>query len=70
VVGQDVQTALEQAHYGYALKTGQEVLPGGGATLLRDSGIRSVFLRRPPGADGGGRGSDRLRYCQRCDGRR
>ena len=44
VVEQDVQTALEQAHYGYVLETGQVVLQGDGAALLRDPGIRSAFL--------------------------
>jgi branched-chain amino acid transport system ATP-binding protein len=44
VVEQDVQTALEQAHYGYVLETGQVVLQGDGAALLRDPGIRQAFL--------------------------
>jgi len=44
VVEQDVQTALEQAHYGYVLETGQMVLQGDGAALLRDPGIRQAFL--------------------------
>jgi branched-chain amino acid transport system ATP-binding protein len=44
VVEQDVQTALEQAHYGYVLETGQVVLQGDGAGLLRDPGIRQAFL--------------------------
>jgi branched-chain amino acid transport system ATP-binding protein len=44
VVEQDVQTALEQAHYGYVLETGQVVLQGDGAALLRDPGIREAFL--------------------------
>lgn len=44
VVEQDVQLALEQAHYGYVLETGQVVRQGDGATLLTDPTIQQAFL--------------------------
>jgi branched-chain amino acid transport system ATP-binding protein len=44
VVEQDVQLALEQAHYGYVLDTGQMVLQGDGADLLTDPSIQQAFL--------------------------
>jgi branched-chain amino acid transport system ATP-binding protein len=44
VVEQDVQLALEQAHYGYVLETGQLVRQGNGADLLADPTIQQAFL--------------------------
>jgi branched-chain amino acid transport system ATP-binding protein len=44
VVEQDVQLALEQAHYGYVLETGQVVRQGDGAALLADPTIQQAFL--------------------------
>jgi branched-chain amino acid transport system ATP-binding protein len=44
VVEQDVQLALEQAHYGYVLETGQVVRQGDGADLLADPTIQQAFL--------------------------
>ena len=44
VVEQDVQLALEQAHYGYVLETGQVVLEGDGADLLANPSIQQAFL--------------------------
>jgi branched-chain amino acid transport system ATP-binding protein len=44
VVEQDVQLALEQAHYGYVLETGQVVLHGDGADLLANPSIQQAFL--------------------------
>jgi branched-chain amino acid transport system ATP-binding protein len=39
-----VQIALEQAHYGYVLETGQIALQGDGADLLADRRIQQAFL--------------------------
>ena len=44
IVEQDVQIALEQAHYGYVLETGQIALQGDGADLLADRRIQQAFL--------------------------
>ena len=44
IVEQDVQIALEQAHYGYVLETGQIALQGDGADLLVDRRIQQAFL--------------------------
>jgi branched-chain amino acid transport system ATP-binding protein len=44
VVEQDVQLALEQAHYGYVLETGQVVLHGHGVDLLANPSIQQAFL--------------------------
>ncbi len=44
LVEQDVQTALELAHYGYVLETGTLTLQGDGADLLHDSRIQQAFL--------------------------
>jgi len=44
VVEQDVQTALEQAHYGYVLETGQVVLQGAGAELLASPRVQQAYL--------------------------
>jgi branched-chain amino acid transport system ATP-binding protein len=48
VVEQDVQLALEQAHYGYVLETGQMVRQGDGADLLADPTIQHAFLGLNP----------------------
>ena len=48
VVEQDVQLALEQAHYGYVLETGQLVRQGDGADLLADPTIQHAFLGLNP----------------------
>ncbi len=50
VVEQDVQLALEQAHYGYILETGQIVRHGDGADLLADPTIQHAFLGLNPPA--------------------
>ncbi len=50
VVEQDVQLALEQAHYGYILETGQIVRQGDGADLLADPTIQQAFLGLNPPA--------------------
>jgi branched-chain amino acid transport system ATP-binding protein len=47
-VEQDVQIALEQAHYGYVLETGQIALQGDGADLLADRRIQQAFLGLAP----------------------
>lgn len=44
VVEQDVQTALELAHYGYVLETGSLVLQGDGSDLLHNPRIQQAFL--------------------------
>ena len=44
IVEQDVQLALEQANYGYVLETGQVVLQGDGADLLRNPSIQQAYL--------------------------
>jgi branched-chain amino acid transport system ATP-binding protein len=44
VVEQDVQTALDLAHYGYVLETGTLALQGEAAALLADPRIRTAFL--------------------------
>jgi branched-chain amino acid transport system ATP-binding protein len=51
VVEQDVQLALEQAHYGYVLETGQVVRHGDGAALLVDPTIQQAFLGLTPPTD-------------------
>jgi branched-chain amino acid transport system ATP-binding protein len=48
IVEQDVQIALEQAHYGYVLETGQIALQGDGADLLADRRIQQAFLGLAP----------------------
>ena len=44
VVEQDVQTALEQAHYGYVLETGKIVLGGKPDELWGNEAIRAAYL--------------------------
>jgi branched-chain amino acid transport system ATP-binding protein len=44
VVEQDVQLALELAHYGYVLETGQVVMQGDGADLLTNPKIQQAYL--------------------------
>ena len=44
LVEQDVQTALELAHYGYVLEAGALALQGNGSDLLHDPRIQQAFL--------------------------